>query len=69
MRLASRSLILSARQSCFAATRKEIDTTLRSMKANSMQRTGASRSVRAVIVAQWRLAPSADAGRPLATSP
>ena len=30
---------------------------------HSIQRTGASRSARAVLVAQWRLAPAADAGR------
>ncbi len=30
---------------------------------HSMQRTGASRSAHAVLVAQWRLAPAADAGR------
>jgi hypothetical protein len=30
---------------------------------HSIQRTGASRSAGAVCVAQWRLAPAADAGR------
>jgi hypothetical protein len=30
---------------------------------HSIQRTRASRSVRAVLTAQWRLAPTADAGR------
>jgi hypothetical protein len=29
----------------------------------SIQRTGASRSAQSVPVAQWRLAPAADAGR------